>query len=107
VQDVPDSAIDLTDLWEEVRMANARKKTVASTGKGTTAYSNILYRLGIDIIENWEPKTKPPDIYDESQLNTTTLEYDNLQSEEQLEAVALELTRNVGLNEATFAARLI
>jgi hypothetical protein len=99
---VPDSEIDLTDLWEEVRMAKSKKDSEKGTSKGTAAYDDVLYRLGIDIMESPGHLTKPEDILDR---HTDT--YDNIRTNEQLEHVAEVLKRLAGLNEATIAARMM
>src|SRR5271154_5190726 len=75
--DVPDSEIDLTDLWEEVRMSKAQKDSAAEkdNSNGTATYDDVLYRLGIDIMESLGPWKKPEDIFDKSML-----EYDNIRT---------------------------
>jgi len=77
--DVPDSEIDLTDLWEEVRMAKSKKDSEKGSNKGTVAYDDVLYRLGIDIMEGLGHLTKPGDIFDKYMDD-----YDNIRTNEQL-----------------------
>src|SRR5947209_17030146 len=45
---VPDAPTDYTDLWKAISMAKP-PATDKATSKDTVAYSDILYRLGIDI----------------------------------------------------------
>ena len=46
---VPDALIDFTELWKAVSMAKLVDADKASN-KGTAAYDDVLYRLGIDVV---------------------------------------------------------
>src|SRR5271170_7268567 len=62
---IPDAPIDYTELWKAVSIAKpspaAAKSNQAGSNKGTAAYGDVLYRLGIDI-ETITAVNNPEDI---------------------------------------------
>jgi hypothetical protein len=85
----------------------AKSSQAASSNKGTEAYDNVLHQLGIDIeVTN---KGDPEEVIDLKDFQLPqTVQYPNLSTDEQLQALA---DRNesftTGMNEATLAARVI
>jgi hypothetical protein len=81
----------------------AESSQAAST-KGTEAYNNVLYLLGIDI-NTVKPRGDPGDVIDLASFQLPqTVEYPNLRTDEELQALANQHKNlTTGLNEATFA----
>jgi hypothetical protein len=113
---IPDALIDYTELWKVVSVAKplpdaAKSNQVGSKGgssEGTTAYDDLLYRLGIDI-ETTTGVGKPEDVNVDGLPPQPTVQYSHLSTHEQLYALAEQHKRYYGrkLNEATLAARLM
>lgn len=85
----------------------AKSSQAPPSNKGTEAYDNTLHLLGIDI--RVIPGGNPEDVIDLSKFQLPrTVEYPNLNTDEQRQALA---DRNesftTGMNEATLAARII
>jgi len=104
---VPDSWIDFTELWKAVSMAKKSDKAEsnqAASTKGTEAYNNVLYLLGIDI-NTVNPRGDPRDVIDLANFQLPqTVQYPNLRTDEELQALAnRHKNLTTGLNEATFA----
>jgi hypothetical protein len=83
--------------------------TVPASTKGTEAYGEVLYRLGIDVDTGYEVITTPEEVIDLKHFKSpATVDYPNLQTEEQLQALADKHKRYAVVpNEATLAARLM
>jgi hypothetical protein len=112
---IPDALIDYTELWKVVSMAKplpdaAKSNQVGSKGgsnKGTTAYDDVLYRLGIDI-ETTTEVNKPEYVNIDGLPPQSTVQYSHLSTHEQLYALAEQYKRyGRKLNKATLAARLM
>jgi hypothetical protein len=108
---IPDASIDYTELWKAVSRANlpsaAAKSKEAGSNKGTAAYDDVLYRLGIDI-EIITVVNDPEDITLDGLPPQPTVQYSHLSTDEQLSALAEQYKRyGEGLNEATLVARLM
>jgi hypothetical protein len=85
----------------------AAKSNQTSSNKGTAAYDDVLYRLGIDI-ETITPVSNPEDINLDGLPPQPTVQYSHLSTHEQLYALAEQYKRyGEGLNKATLAARLV
>jgi hypothetical protein len=113
---IPDALIDYTELWKVVSTAKplsdaAKSNQVSSTkgsSEGTAAYDDVLYRLGIDIVEAIRTLHDPEDINVDGLPPQPTVQYSHLSTHEPLHALAEQHKRyGEGLNEATLAARLI
>jgi hypothetical protein len=91
-------------------MANpppATKSREAGSNKGTAAYDDVLYRLGIDI-ETVTMVNDQEDITLDGLPPQPTVQYSHLSTDEQLSALAEQYKRyGEGLNEATLVARLM
>ena len=78
------------------------------SNKGTAAYDEVLYRLGIDIVETFTTLHNPEDINVDGLPPQPTVQYSHLSTHEPLYALAEQYKRYAeGLNEATLAARLM
>jgi hypothetical protein len=108
---VPDAPIDYTELWKAVSMAKesdaAKSSQAAHSNKGTEAYDNILHLLGIDI--RAIPRGDPEDVIDLGNVQLPrTVEYPNLSTDEQRQALADRYENlTTGMNEATLAAYMM
>ena len=109
---IPDAFIDYTELWKAVSVAkplsDAAKSNQVSSSTGTTAYDDVLYRLGIDIVETGATLNNPEDINVDGLPPQPTVQYSHLDTHEPLYALAEQYKRYAeGLNEATLASRLM
>src|ERR1700733_3253119 len=105
---VPDAPIDYTELWKAVSMAKGSDTAKSNTSKDTQAYDITLQRLGIDITPN--SRGEPKDVINLGDFQLPqTVEYPNLSTDEQLQALAkrYEETSATKMNEATLAARIM
>ena len=108
---VPDAPMDYTELWKAVSTAKesdvAKSSQAAPSNKGTEAYDNTLRLIGIDIQSI--PGGKPEDVIDlEIYQLPQTVEYPNLRTDEQRQALANQCKRFTrGMNKATLAARIM
>jgi hypothetical protein len=102
--------MDYTELWKAVSMAKESDAAKSSQGpprnEGTEAYDNTLHLLGIDI-RVMLPIGNPKDVIDLSNFQLPrTVEYPNLNTDEQLQALADQNKSNTtGMNEETLAIR--
>jgi hypothetical protein len=87
--------------------AASKAASKVASNKGTAAYDDVLYRLGIDI-ETTAEVVSPEDINLDGLPPQPTVQYSHLSTHEQLYALAEQYKRyGEGLNKATLAARLI
>src|SRR4051794_19183134 len=56
---VPDDVEDFTELWKAVDMAKLPNSSKSVSSKGTAAYDDVLYCLGINIEETSATLTEP------------------------------------------------
>jgi hypothetical protein len=112
---VPDALIDYTELWKAVSMAKQPDTAQASgkssdkgSTKGTEAYGDVLYHLGIDV-DTAHTVTCPEEVIDLGDfISPATVDYPNLKTDEQLQELADKHKQHVEVpNEATMAARLM
>jgi hypothetical protein len=106
---VPDASIDYTELWKAVCIAKQTDEDNSKvSARGTEAYADILYRLGVDI-EELGNAGNPEDVIDLNHYPPpATVEYPNLSTNNQLQELANKHKRyTVGSNEATLATRIM
>jgi hypothetical protein len=81
---VPDANPDFfTTLWNTVGMAKPESK---ASSKGTSGYDQVLYRLGIDVVQSGPPNV-PETVPLAGEIHKT-VEYKHLQTPEQFAAAS-------------------
>jgi hypothetical protein len=102
---VPDGNPDFfTTLWNIV-VGMAKPESNASS-KETSGHDQVLYRLGIDVVQSGPPSV-PETVPLAGEIHET-VEYKHLQTPEQFAAAAKQFKRySSGLNEATLIGRIM
>jgi hypothetical protein len=89
-------------------MAKSNQASSKASNKGTAAYEDVLYRLGVDIVETVTTLNNPEDINVDGLPPQPTVQYSHLSTHESLYELAEEYKEYAeGPNEATLAARLM